>query len=446
MKPIISIVMPLYNAGRFLEETLISVSKQAFQDYELICVDDGSDDHTIEIVQSFQKQDSRIRLFGNEKHSGAAVARNLGMKAARGKYLVFLDGDDVFDKALLSLTHQKAEDTEADIVIFEAKHVPSERIGEAQFMRHSAKFMSKFTQESLSVRDIKVCDFLMWPGNLGTKLFRRKFIEQECLEFQNLSCENDTYFVMMAFFLAKRIVRLDVGRVMLYARDHDTPSRISSERDPMCIYHAMLRVRYELEKRGIFVPLSQMYYYRTFFFLADSLKGARSRESREKFYSFLVNEGFNELFGDYDKECYIDQYIQEKKWKFVRSGLEEGWDKLFSYYDVFLKDNLQELRDIFYMPDGKMRNIGVWGTGENGRKFLAFCKQYGLPVYVVIDRDETKYGGYCEGYFIQSPQAVKEADTVISTPNMGYDAVKDMVQRYRRDIEVIDLNSYICWF
>lgn len=50
-------------------------------------------------------------------------------------------------------------------------------------------------------------------------------------------------------------------------------------------------------------------------------------------------------------------------------GLEKGWEEIFSYYDVFLKDNLQEIRDIFQMSDGKKRRVGVWGTGENGRRF-----------------------------------------------------------------------------
>lgn len=266
MEPAISIIMPLYNAGLFLEETLDSVSNQLFQDYELLCIDDGSDDDTVDIVKRYQNNDSRIKLFDNEGHMGAAVARNRGIKEAIGQYLIFLDGDDIFDEALLLMTHQKAEDTGAEIVIFEAKHVPSKSIYNKQFTEHSEQFLSKFSHSALSIQDVKVCDFLMWPVNLGTKLFKKKLIVQEALEFQNLSCENDTYFVMMALFLAKRIVRLDSGRVMLYARDHDTPSRISSERDPMCIYHAMSKVRDELVKRDIFAPFAQMFYYRTFSF------------------------------------------------------------------------------------------------------------------------------------------------------------------------------------
>lgn len=446
MKPCISIIMPLYNADRFLDETLFSVSRQTFQEYELICINDGSDDNTVNIVKKYQKRDSRIKLLSNEKRSGAAAARNKGIREARGKYLIFLDGDDIFDEELLLLTYRKAEDTKAEIVMFEAKHVSTDCIYDKQMVKHSMEFRSRFCQQVVSVHNIKVCDFLLWPGNLGTKLFQKDFVDRGYLKFQNLSCENDTYFVMMAFFLAKRIVRLDSGRVMLYARDHDTPSRISSERDPMCIFYAMSKVRDELVKRDVFVSLCQMFRYRTFFFLADTLRGIKSKESRERFYDFLVNEGFDKLLDSHDREYGIDQCIQEKKQKFISMGLAEGWERLFSYYDVFLKDNLHEIASIFQKPGGEMKRVGVWGTGENGHSFLSFCKKCELPVYVVIDRDESKQGSCCEGYRIQHPQAAKKVDTVISTPNLGYEAIKKLAQSYNGNIEVIDLNSYICWF
>lgn len=446
MKPGISVIMPLYNAARFLEETLISVSNQVFRDYELLCINDGSDDDTVDIVKKFQDKDSRIKLFDNDGHMGAAIARNQGIMEAKGEYLIFLDGDDICDEELLLMAYQKANDTNADIVVSESMHVASEHIYDKKQIIHSTDYITKFCQQTVSVRDIKTCDFLMWAANPHTKLYRKVFIDQERLEFQNLSCENDTYFVMMAYFLAKRVVRSESDRIMLYVRDHDTPSRISSERDPMCIYYAMSKVRDELVKRGIFAPLSQMFYYRTFFFLADALRGAKTKRDREKFYDFLVDEGLDKLFGGHDREYGIDQYIQEKKQKFISMGLEEGWERLFSIYDVFLKDNQQEISDIFQMTNGKTRRVGVWGTGENGRRFLAFCRENVLPVHVVVDRDESKYGSYCEGYQIQPPKAVREVDTVISTPNLGYEAVKELAQNYNKNIEVIDLNAYICRF
>lgn len=444
MVPSISIIMPLYNAERFLEEALISIAKQTFQDYELICVNDGSDDNTLNIVQKFQDNDPRIKLLNNEKRSGAAVARNRGMKVAQGKYLIFFDGDDIFDEELLMLSYEKAESTNAEIVMSEAMHVASDRIYHKQPVEHSKKYVSKFCGQALSVRDIKICDVLIWSANPHTKLFRKDFVDREALEFQNLSSENDTYFVIMGFFLANRVVRLDSGRVMLYARDHDTSSRISTNRDPMCVYYAMSKVKDELEKRGIFEEMSKLFYYRTFFFLYDGLRSTRDMECRKKFYDFLVNEGINNLFGGHYNENGIDQYIRSKLEEFISLKLGKNWEKIFSIYEVFLENNLIEISSLFETRRRAKKRVGIWGTGENGRKLIAFCRKHNFIVEVVLDSDGSKCGRYWEGHYIKQPQDVVEVDVIISTPNGAYENIKEMATAYNKDIEVIDLNSFIC--
>ena len=80
----ISIIMPLYNAEKYLPEALESVLDQTYKNFELICVDDASTDGTGSIVEAFQRKDARIRILQNEERSGAAQSRNKGLKAAQG--------------------------------------------------------------------------------------------------------------------------------------------------------------------------------------------------------------------------------------------------------------------------------------------------------------------------------------------------------------------------
>ena len=93
--PMISIVMPIHNQGEVLEETLASIASQSFFDYELLCIDDGSHDYSIGIVEARKKLDGRLHLL-QRPHEGAAKARNFGLSQAVGKYVVFLDSDDLF--------------------------------------------------------------------------------------------------------------------------------------------------------------------------------------------------------------------------------------------------------------------------------------------------------------------------------------------------------------
>lgn len=97
----ISVIMPLYNAERYLKETLDSVLAQTFHDFELICINDTSTDHTVDILKEYQKKDNRIVILENRERMGAAEARNKGMSSAKGKYLVFLDGDDIYQKNII---------------------------------------------------------------------------------------------------------------------------------------------------------------------------------------------------------------------------------------------------------------------------------------------------------------------------------------------------------
>jgi teichuronic acid biosynthesis glycosyltransferase TuaG len=97
MNELISIVMPVYNASAWLEETVESVQKQTYENWELIAVDDRSPDESFRMLERMAQKDARIRPIRREENGGAARTRNTGMDAARGQYLAFLDSDDLWD-------------------------------------------------------------------------------------------------------------------------------------------------------------------------------------------------------------------------------------------------------------------------------------------------------------------------------------------------------------
>ena len=93
---LVSIIMPTFNSEKFIAETIISVQKQTFSNWEMIVVDDCSTDNTEEIISHFIKQDSRIKFIKLQKNSGAGVARNLAVQMAKGRFIAFLDSDDLW--------------------------------------------------------------------------------------------------------------------------------------------------------------------------------------------------------------------------------------------------------------------------------------------------------------------------------------------------------------
>lgn len=110
----ISIIIPVYNAAKYLNQCLASIAVQSYIDWECIIIDDGSNDESQEICQSWLKKDSRFILL-NQANQGVSVARNNGVKVAQGKYLTFIDSDDWIDKDYLKTLFENIHD--ADLVI-----------------------------------------------------------------------------------------------------------------------------------------------------------------------------------------------------------------------------------------------------------------------------------------------------------------------------------------
>ena len=94
--PLVSVIMPAYNAEPFIEEAIASVIAQTVADWELIVIDDCSTDDTVQIVSAFVRQDPRIQLLTNASNMGVAKTRNRGLDLCRGQYVAFIDSDDVW--------------------------------------------------------------------------------------------------------------------------------------------------------------------------------------------------------------------------------------------------------------------------------------------------------------------------------------------------------------
>lgn len=115
-KPLVSVIMPAYNAEAFISEAISSVLAQSVQDLELIVIDDCSQDGTWELICQFALQDGRIRKIKNEENMGVAKTRNRGMELCCGQYVAFLDSDDYWKPHMLEKMIARAEETGADII------------------------------------------------------------------------------------------------------------------------------------------------------------------------------------------------------------------------------------------------------------------------------------------------------------------------------------------
>ena len=116
----VSVIIPVYNAEKYLRQCLDSVLGQTLKEIELICVDDGSTDRSMEILLEYASKDKRIRVI-TQKNGGPGKARNTALPYATGKYISFLDADDWFEQDFLEKMFDRSDEVQADICICETQ-------------------------------------------------------------------------------------------------------------------------------------------------------------------------------------------------------------------------------------------------------------------------------------------------------------------------------------
>ena len=245
----VSVIIPVYNAEKYLEKCLDSLLKQTFTDMEVICVDDGSTDASLEILKRFQEKDRRIHVLTQENQY-AGTARNNGMKIAQGEYLLFLDADDFFEETLLEKIYSQGKKMEADIVLFGAKQYN----GKTGCVSPAPWYLKKdaVPEENPFSRKTQDTDiFAITTPAPWTKLFRKEFIDSEGIFFQGLQNSNDVYFTLTALAAAEKITCVEEDLVF-YRVGAAESLQGSKKFSPACFLEAYCAVYEELNRRGIY--------------------------------------------------------------------------------------------------------------------------------------------------------------------------------------------------
>ena len=114
--PEISVIIPVYNTSAYLQECVDSVLAQTYQDFEIILVDDCSTDNSLALARLLYGHNNKVQIIHREKNGTAGAARNEGLKRAKGKYIAFIDSDDLFLPQALEYLYRRAEEYHADVV------------------------------------------------------------------------------------------------------------------------------------------------------------------------------------------------------------------------------------------------------------------------------------------------------------------------------------------
>ncbi|MFI3249373.1 MAG: glycosyltransferase family 2 protein [Eubacteriales bacterium] len=309
----VSIVLPVYNVEKYLHQCLDSLCAQTLGEIEIICVDDGSQDHSMKILEDFAQKDNRIKIFSTtEEKSGAAHARNLGIDKAAGVYLLILDSDDYFHPELAEKTYQKAIETDVDFVLFDGLAIDNVS-GEPDLNLNYRLIQYGLLPEKevFSPLEIQENIFQITHGNAWTKLYKTSFVKGNHLEFQPLKTMNDSFFTYSSYVTAKKIVYIDEALVYYRVNNKDS---LSHHLDPLAPLKFAVLLKEFLINKGLFHAYSKSFMRAAAFYTRWYLRALSGYGEFRLLYHGLQNEGIEYLFGDLDFDANQEfQWLKEIK-------------------------------------------------------------------------------------------------------------------------------------
>lgn len=241
----VSIIIPVYNSGCFLRRCLSSVQNQSYSNIEVLCIDDGSTDNSNEIIKDYASSDKRFRCICKE-HSNAGEARNVGIAASSGKYLMFLDSDDFFAPNMVESALETALSTNADITIFQYK-LYYEKMGRISSRTYGIHTNRRYPFNLIEVQKnrFEITNIAVW-----NKLYKADFIKDNKIKFKSHIAINDVFFSWCSLIFAQKIALCrNVGTFYRV----NTESSISNNllRTSYCFIDAFLEVNEYLQRAEV---------------------------------------------------------------------------------------------------------------------------------------------------------------------------------------------------
>lgn len=248
--PLVSIIIPSYNTEQYIGKCLDSLLNQTYINLEIICVDDGSTDQTVEVLKKYQIKDKRIKVF-IQKNKYAGIARNHGIKESKGKYLLFVDSDDFCEETMVQELVNKAEMLDTEILVFDLFRY-HDKMQKVMNDSWTALHPQLFGEGVKKAEEISDSIFQFTTSGPMNKFFLREFIIKNNIWFQAIPRTNDLYFVYVAFTYANRIA-IYCKKLEYYRIGNENSLQATNYNSPLSFLEALRGLRQNLIRRNIYL-------------------------------------------------------------------------------------------------------------------------------------------------------------------------------------------------
>lgn len=382
----LSVIIPVYNVEPYLQDCLDSVLHQEFTDMEIICVNDFSTDSSLDILRQFSKLDSRIKVIEHDCNRGLSAARNTGLASAAGKYVWFIDSDDVVSANACRELYELSESYMTDIVYFNMSFINEVA---PQLQRYETDFDYAEHEGVMSGKEL----FCLFQSEKTPKIeawrqfFRRDFLIENNLWFCDHIVHEDNLFSFECAMAADRVMNINRNYYNYRQR-----------------YGSIIRTYDDRRTNSLFVILSRIYTY----WNSHSFTVEENKAIEDFFCGIYKGYRYVSNFSDYD--ITIGTYPERVLHKLMHEKSEQSL--------VFSADQLLRLKSAKY--------IILYGAGHAAVGVLDFLSQNDIIVNAVAVSDAASNPSHVRGIKVQcidELSAYREAEVIVGVTQKYADEV-----------------------
>lgn len=329
----LSIIVPVYNMideGK-LEYCLNSLLNQKLEDYEIIAVDDKSTDDSLKILKKYEMQyPDKIRVIASPENRRQGGAKNLGLNAANGRWIGFIDSDDWIAPDMFSRLLEKAKETGADVV--GCDYLVTDRIG-----KEEGKWEVNNDQEQIGIlNDDKYRKLILKPGSMVIKVYKRELFEENGIRFPEKMFYEDNAIGVLPLLYAKRFERVDAYLYFYYQHQTSTVHTINMDRLQDRVKAAEI-YREECMKRGFYEKYREEIDYKVFELGYRNTLFSYMQTIRKVNYNYLLQmKTFLEQYvPDVENNIYYKKYMDAENRRLIHLHLKSPLVFLIYYKSLW---------------------------------------------------------------------------------------------------------------
>lgn len=254
-----SIIIPVYNVKEYLEECLESIVNQSFKDFEVICVNDGSTDNSLEILQKYAEKDERFKVL-NQENQGQGVARNNALKIANGEYILFVDPDDFVEFDMLEVLKERLDVQNIDVAFFDYQIFgENTKTKIVRFMDEMKNNLNLNIDDNFvfNWQELVKNNFSSIPMMVWNRVYSNKFIQDNNIRFAPNKHAEDHIFSISATLLADKISYIKKTLYHYRNRPGSAVNKVSEE--IFCVFENIKILENFLKQNGLFEEYENNY-------------------------------------------------------------------------------------------------------------------------------------------------------------------------------------------